>query len=306
MSLSKTAKCEFCKKCFSSSYNLDTHKKTAKYCLALRNPVVAIVDTPEYRCNYCNHILSRKDSLVRHQKSCLGYKDYLISNLKEQIEEQGKTINDLRVENAKLLKDAEMAELKKEISYGKGMVAGMEKTIKSPKIVVNNKIINKKLAAIPTSHIQPLTLEYVKSKVDEYDYMTYKRGKKGINQYIENLIIVDMNGVIHQNYACTDRSRNAFHRLVTDKEWKMDGGARFINSILDSLIDRAKIHEQSLKDEIKLLGGPGVKTDRLMRLDTELLPVYCGIINPKSKDRTELFESIRNEIRDMCSMPSEK
>ena len=308
--------CEFCKRCFSSPQNLGTHKKTAKYCLALRVPsALAIVDMSSYKCDYCNQVYSQKHSLLKHQNSCPGYNEYLIENLKEQLEEKNNTIHEQKMRTIKLLKardakiaekDAEIAELKEKISYEKGMVAGMEKTIKPPKIVVNNnnKIINKKLAAIPTSHIQPLTLEYVKSKVDEYDYMCYKRGKKGIKQYIENLIIVDMDGVIQQNYACTDRSRNAFHRLVTDKEWKMDGGARFINSILDSLIDRVTVHEQSLKDEIKMLGGPGVKADSLMRLDTELSPIYGGVINPKGKERIDLFESIRNDIRDMCSVPS--
>lgn len=277
-------KCEFCGKCFSSPQNLITHKKTARYCLELRES-----DITEYTCDYCGTVLLHKKSLVRHHKSCLEYKDYLIASLEKKL----------------LEKDAKIAELQSKLSYKEGEVVGMEKSIKPPKIVVNNKIINKKLASVQTSHIQPLTLEYVKSRVDEYDYEAYKRGKKGVRQYIENLIILEMDGVVHQNYACTDRSRNAFHRLVNDNEWKTDGGARFINNILNSLAERAKIHDQSLQNEIKMLGGAGRKTDSLMRLDTELLPIYGGIVNPKSKERIELFESIRNEIRDICSVQTD-
>jgi hypothetical protein len=332
MSKNKTEEsmCKFCGKNFSNIQNLKNHIKTAKYCLALRNEN----DTLEFTCEYCDQSLSHKSSLVRHQKSCLVYKDYMISSLEEKLKLQEQDIivivddfeEKLKLQKGDFLaklkeKDDIIIKLREEVSFEKGIVTGIDKGIDKaaakPQIVVNKnntnnsknsttnngKIINKKLALVPITHIQPLTLEYVKSRVEEYDYDKYKNGRKGVSQFIENLILLNMDdGTTQKNMICTDRSRNAFHRLVQNKEWKSDAGATYLNTILNNLIDQALIHNQTLQDEIESKGGPGEKTDKLSRLDSYLQSTYIGITVPKSKDRTDLFESIRNDIRDKCAI----
>lgn len=295
--------CEYCNKEFSSATNLKNHVKRAKYCINSR------AQSNDFRCEFCDKILLGTHSLPRHQKSCLAYKNHVIDDLENQMQNKDEeTSRKLKSKDALIRKKNNriaILEKEKELAYEKGMVAGMEKTIKPQKIVVNNnnKIVNKKLSNMPITHIQPLTIDYVKSRVEEYDYASYKNGRRGIEEYIKNLITLDMeDGTVQKNYVSTDLTRNAFHRLVSNEEWKKDGGAQFINQILNSLVDRAKEHNDNLQSEIKSLGGPNPKTEDLCRLDTDLTPIYNGIVSPKSLARTKLFEGIRNEIRDVCSV----
>jgi hypothetical protein len=58
--------CEHCNKKFSSHYTLQTHIKTAKYCLKIRGEKL---DT-NHICKHCNVQFTQKTALVKHLKSC--------------------------------------------------------------------------------------------------------------------------------------------------------------------------------------------------------------------------------------------
>jgi hypothetical protein len=345
--------CEFCGKSFSNIYNLNIHTKSAKYCLAQRNEKPSIT----YPCKYCDSQFTKKSTLNNHLKSCVALKAELSTVIEKkdadmEIEKRDKENKKLYKENAKLKKmlleqnnisnirqkiiknqrktiteqQSKIIELEKEVSYGKGIVVGIEKAPK-PQMIMNNtnsnggnKITKKKLSLIPITHIQPLTDEYVKSRVEEYDYNKYKNGRKGVTQFIENLILLDMDdGTTQKNMVCTDRSRNAFHRLVQNKEWKSDAGATYLNTILNSITDQVLVHDQTLQNEIDLITDEiklnrrnnnnndivNNKRDKLIKFSESLRPIYTGITVPKSKDRTDLFESIRNDIRDKCAITTE-
>jgi hypothetical protein len=312
--------CEFCGKSFSTDYNLKVHMKSAKYCLAQRNEEPSII----FSCKYCDFQFTKKSNLNTHLKSCASFKKKSTNKKYNVLYEENEKLKRRVLQQKTIIKDlrSKIIELEKEVSYGKGVVVGIETGIdKAPKpqMIMNNtnsnggnKIINKKLALIPITHIQPLTDEYVKSRVEEYDYDKYKKGRKGVTQFIENLILLDMDdGTTQKNMVCTDRSRNAFHRLVQNKEWKSDAGATYLNTILNSITDQVLIHDQTLRremdlnrDEIKLNrdNSNDKKRTELSNLNSSLVPIYRGIMIPKSKDRTDLFESIRNDIRDKCAI----
>jgi hypothetical protein len=57
-------KCQFCEKLFSTISNLNTHQKTAKYCINNRNNIII----EEYKC-YCEKIFNCKKNFNRHKKS---------------------------------------------------------------------------------------------------------------------------------------------------------------------------------------------------------------------------------------------
>jgi LysM repeat protein len=57
--------CSYCKNIFSSKSGLNTHQKTAKYCLSLRNILVE-----DYKCDSCRKVFSTLTNLNRHQKTC--------------------------------------------------------------------------------------------------------------------------------------------------------------------------------------------------------------------------------------------
>ena len=60
--------CEFCNNTFSSSYNLKTHQKSAKFCLKLQGQ--EIIKPDDNICEYCENSFSVKQSLDRHYLTC--------------------------------------------------------------------------------------------------------------------------------------------------------------------------------------------------------------------------------------------
>ncbi len=70
--------CEYCKKTFSSAYNLNIHKKTAKYCLDIQKNAFNI-QTPmceQYVCDYCNLQFNIKANYNNHLLKCKEKKEY--------------------------------------------------------------------------------------------------------------------------------------------------------------------------------------------------------------------------------------
>ena len=73
--------CEFCNKQFSNLGNLNYHKKTAKYCLNLRDE--KFKKSQGNKCEYCNNEFTRKSNLINHYLSC---KEKLIFVYKKEID----------------------------------------------------------------------------------------------------------------------------------------------------------------------------------------------------------------------------
>ena len=64
---SMTHVCEYCGSSFTLRWNLNKHRRTAKYCLELqgKEPV-----EKRYPCDYCSKEFGRRDMLNRHLKTC--------------------------------------------------------------------------------------------------------------------------------------------------------------------------------------------------------------------------------------------
>jgi len=70
-------KCEFCGNEFSNKTNLNSHQKTAKYCLELRN-----VEVKLYSCGHCKKGFTKIFHLQRHQEMCKTFETNTLLNLK--------------------------------------------------------------------------------------------------------------------------------------------------------------------------------------------------------------------------------
>ena len=217
----------------------------------------------------------------------IAKKDILSSQLNAKITEQNKEIVSLR----------ECVSEKEGVT--KGILIGIEKA--KPQVVnkITNNIVKQKLAAIPIGNIEPFTIDLVNRNIDKYDYITFMQGSLGIVNYIKGITILEMtDGTIEKNYACTNRSRNTFHRLVEDKNWKQDGGARFIQEIFSALSNTASEHMDTLADEIKALP---VRSDRkrwLVEEEAKLRDIETGLKKKDSKEREELFMQVKNQIKE--------
>lgn len=76
--------CEFCKCEFSSKTNLNSHQKSASFCLKLQNKELET----NFNCDTCDKTFSQKVNLTRHKETCKQRYD----SFKEKIEITNKNI----------------------------------------------------------------------------------------------------------------------------------------------------------------------------------------------------------------------
>jgi hypothetical protein len=105
--------CEFCNKHFSSSSNLITHKRTAKYCLNIQKEKIPSMEIKirEFRCELCNVIFINKNSLSQHTVLCKSENEQkiMINKLEVNIKNKEQQIKDLQDELLKIkLENAEL------------------------------------------------------------------------------------------------------------------------------------------------------------------------------------------------------
>lgn len=62
--------CDFCKKTFSTTYNLKIHQTTNKSCIAIQKDTGIEVVNNRLTCEYCNKELSTKSKLNYHLTIC--------------------------------------------------------------------------------------------------------------------------------------------------------------------------------------------------------------------------------------------
>ena len=327
--------CEFCNKSFSTKYVLKKHVETAKYCAELRgdNP------TKKYVCEFCGKPFTQKPHLKDHLKCCTEYKVYVASEKeKTQKELEIKQINtetekytkrikllrlDLAKEKIKIKnlsqnetkhleiierlqaendeKDEKIIELEKTLERGRGILIGYEK-VKPANVITNNTIVNQKLAALKVDNIKPLTLTTIQEHIPNYTFELFLKGEAGIVEYIVSMTQLQMeDGTIEQSYACTDKSRNTFHRLMESKEWTHDGGARYISKIINSLKDAAKEHWDTLFHKMSTSTDP-VNKDYYQSKIQELHGFSCSFGNPNSSYREQTFKKIKAQMKNISSV----
>ena len=317
--------CEYCGKTFRSKQNLKKHIESAKFCLELRGEEV----TTKYTCEYCGKFFTQNCNLKTHLKSCAEHKKriYIDSEIEQEMEKYLRRIKLLRTDLTKeklkvkklaetqteLLstieklqndnneKDQKIIELEKKLELGKGILMGYEK-VKPPNVTTNNTIINQKLANLKVDNIRPLTQATIEEDVPKYTYDLFLKGENGIVQYVTNMTQLKLtDGTIEQNYACTDKSRNTFHRLMESKEWTQDGGARFINEVMNSLADVAEKHWETLFDNMRT-ATEIFEIDYHQNKIKKLRSFSCSFSNPNGNDREQAFKKIKAKMKDISSV----
>lgn len=248
--------------------------------------------------------LAEQDTKIKNQRAKINKQHVKITEQHVKITDQHVKIID---QEAKLAKrntrisdqNKEIDILRKKADVNEGIIIGIDKAKPQVVKITNNTIVKQKLAAIPIGNIEPFTIDLVNKTIDQYDYNTFMLGALGIINYIKNITILEMNdGTVEKNYACTNRSLNTFHRLVEDKNWKQDGGARFIQEILSALADAASQHMDSLAKKIEDLPVRSNLKHYLLGRQIDLQPLETGLRNKNSKERQELFAQIKNQIKD--------
>ena len=338
--------CEYCDKKFSTKHNLSRHQQTAVLCLELqKNPKYrrfgCIFCGNSYttknnlskhilKCK-CKHEFDNKEKIkaiekIHQNKVDQMKKDIfrlredrkkLRTELREQNENMEKEISKLRKDKKKLkdelkVKDEEIITLRISCSSSKadGKLEVYDKVcnkvIDQPKIANTTNYIHPKLANLPITTIHPLTIDYVKERVDNGDYTFdhYLKGPYGIVEFIQDIATCkNADGEIERNYPCTDASRERFHRLIETREWQKDTGGGFIDDIIDSVrgpVD--KYHKQMLQERLENKEydrTKGYDADEIFKKNDEM---HTGVIRSDGPERRALRKKIKKETSKKMSV----
>ena len=193
-------KCEFCNTELKSVSSLNSHKKTAKYCLekqgiqTIKSTTRSAAEIVMFDCVYCKKILSTRQNLNIHLNSC-------VEKFKQQEEELKKLqleVIELRLQN----------KIYKELSTNTQEC--IQSIAKQPKNQTN-------LFLSPID----LSQEHI-SKVIQEKFTTehFYDGQAGVARFAVDNILKDKDGKL--GYICTDPARQIFKHITSDGEVKKD------------------------------------------------------------------------------------
>jgi hypothetical protein len=220
-------------------------------------------------------------------------KDKIIQEKDKIIQEKDKIIQD---------KDKEIIDLKVFAADGGGQIKAYKDRPAAPiNTTIGTANINAKLAKIKCDTIKPFTIETVRQSIADgnYSYDRFIKGIEGLSSFITDMTIQDD----QKSLACTDSSRNKFHRLVESREWKEDNGATFLNSVFDELKPLSNEYYTAV---IAGLKAPTMEAkDTASKLEEITKHIYFGIWDgdrENKKKRVELLEKVRTDIKKLASV----
>ncbi len=292
--------CEKCGNVFSSPSNMERHRKTALYCIATNI---------KYTCE-CEYSSTIKYNFDRHQIQCLEHIYHLRSKtktdileteveiLKDEIVELTKTNNELQ--NAIDELKAANAELKEQLSYGKGFIAAYKERPVSKVVNVGGNMIKNKLTSVKCDTIRPFTLDTVREDIGNglYSYDVFINGIDGLITFISNMITQDD----QRNYVCTDAARNVFHRLVESREWKKDNGAAFLDNVFNELKPLVEEYHDGILDRIGDKNLSTAEKHKGNNLLDKITPIYNAVSRDKSKERKDITLQIKTKIKELAGI----
>ena len=195
-------KCQYCEKLFSTISNLNTHQKTAKYCMNIRNNIII----EEYKC-YCEKKFNCKKNYTRHKKTCNFYdivNPYIEENIKLNNENIHylKQLNNQNKEYLKQLENKDEHIKQLELQLTNIALAGVTKVSTINNINNSNKILN--IGCLDLN-----STEKIKTILDDkFDHNYIIDGQKGVAQFVVDHYLKDDDGKL--KYVCTDPSRQIF------------------------------------------------------------------------------------------------
>ena len=257
--------CQYCKTIFKSSSALKNHINKARYCIVIQKKL-AKKEKTVFKCEYCDKILSTKQSLSKHKETCCKKKDKdneikdkenkdkLLKKLTDEIIEKDKIIIKVntQLENYKeqLEKQEENSkeQLEKQLENYKEQLEKQEENYKEQIKDLQEKLekIANKAIDRPTTVVSNTTTNNNLNIVSSLDFNNFDRikdaienklsvnhvvdGQKGLAKFMVDTILTDEDGNLL--YVCTDPSRNMFKYKNTDGEINKDVEAKKLISFM--------------------------------------------------------------------------
>jgi DNA repair exonuclease SbcCD ATPase subunit len=249
--------CQYCKTIFKSTSALKNHINKARYCIVIQEKL-AKKEKKIYKCEYCDKILSTKQSLTKHKETCCKKKDKddeikdkenkdkLLRKLKDEVIEKDKIIIKVntQLENSKEQLENFKEQLEKREENFKEQEENYKEQIKDLQEKLD-KIANKAIDR-PTTVVSNTTTNNNLNIVSSLDFNNFDRikdaienklnvnhvvdGQKGLAKFMVDTILTDEEGNLL--YVCTDPSRNMFKYKNTDGEINKDVEAKKLISFM--------------------------------------------------------------------------
>ena len=268
--------CQYCKSVFKTKSGLNTHIKTAKYCLKLRD-----INLTELKCDSCRKTFSTLTNLNRHQKSCkigdfISDKIESIEKYKHCIGVYEEKISFLQEELKK--KELTIQQLQKQMQEVALKAVSRPTTSNINKTNINNYIQN----------MQPVTEEHLLDNVQHLTIDHIKKGPEGYAEYALEYTLKD-------RLLCSDYSRRKVKfkdregNIITDPE--MTTLARkFFSSIKEKNKELICASANELKEK---LGD-----DNVMDTVVKLFDYKSDIEKGSDGEKTEFHHDF---VRQVCS-----
>jgi chromosome segregation ATPase len=229
--------CQYCKKKYSSKWNLANHQKTTKYCIKIQKEINIEqnnIETVSYDCEYCKKSFTSKMRLNKHIESCLEKSNQLVKQKEDEnvvLESQLSTAQDRIVQ-----KEDENAVLESQLSIAQYRIIDLENQLKTVRLEIENELIkenndklkekNDKLETtveeiakqpknqqinnkiIITTHLD-LSSQAVQQAIESnFSHEHLTMGQKGVARFAYDNMLKDEQGKL--KYICTDPSRQVF------------------------------------------------------------------------------------------------
>ena len=206
--------CPYCNNVFSSKTNLNTHQKTAKYCLKLQEINIPV----HFICKKCDKTFIHKHIYQKHISTCINT-DTLEENkllkqenkyLKETIDKLEQTIKELQDD----LKDVAVS------------------AVSRPTSITNNTNNNTSNTQNILMNLTPFEMNkenFTEKIQDHFDKNYLVNGQKGVVQFVVEKILKDKDGKLM--YICTDPSRQIYRFKSNDGIIERDVKAKKLTSV---------------------------------------------------------------------------
>ena len=209
-------KCSYCAHEFSTKTSLNSHQKTAKYCLKIQETEGVEIKFL-FKCEFCSKILSQQIDLDRHQLKCSSKKEtdnnnkygLIINELEKKIIVKDRIIKKIRIESDKklaeqkliieeqklIIKEFQDEQRKQNKDLHDRIQCMAEKAIAKPSTVNQtnntNQIIN---------NMMPITDAHLQEHVQNLNPLHVQNGASGYAKYALEFPLKDM-------IVCTDFQR---------------------------------------------------------------------------------------------------
>ena len=256
--------CVYCKKEFVNIYTLNKHQEKTKYCLLLRgkihkeefkckfcNKILSskqnlenhvgkcenrtkkkceiIEESENFECSYCLKTLSSKQNLFNHEGICLEKKEYEIQHRHNELKEK-----ELQEKENSIIKlKIENENFKQQIEDYKEQIKELNQTIERMGIRAIDKPTTNNTSLNITSSIDFNDISKIKDIInDNFDINYAVNGQKGLARFVTDKFLTDNDGKLL--YICTDPSRQIFKYKDSTGEIKKDVEAKKLtNYIVD-------------------------------------------------------------------------